>query len=375
MKPHKIKSYYSKRSFSPKPPRSPWKIILAIVLVVALVFVGISLYGPVSDFIKGRTEPTPRPEPPTPEPTPPATSEVSKAPEPEPEPEPEKPTLGESMHIQQLPVDTATDPAKLETFLSQLPEDCNAVVLQVKDPQGRVYYASENESAKQWEALTANPLDFSSVAKTVQDNGLFLIAQLSVFSDPVAARGDLDNAVMHNSGVIWLDNALASGGKPWTTPYSAKARAYNADLAKELTALGADMILLDNVRFPYDPTHSATFGGDGSETPAEALKNTILAIETAAEVPVGLVVPFDATLADAANNQAFYGGSPQALTEAIVALDLRNTALGDTNELPPQVLESLATLESEKKAVILLISAEQFAAKENLPASYIVYTQ
>lgn len=376
MKPHKIKRYSKKRGFSPKPPRSPWKIVLYVALVVGLVFLGISVYQPVMDFISGKTTPTPPAEPDpesiasTPDPTP----EPKPEPIPEPEPTPEVIKLGEEVTAKHLPYAVAVDATALEQYLEELGPNFNALVLDVKDSQGKVYYATENQEAKDWQAVVEQPVEISAVVEQLQKRELHLIVRMSVFSDPVAARGNIDqNAVMHSSGVLWLDNTLAAGGKPWASPYSPLVQEYNKNLAQELTALGVEMILLDHVRFPYDPTNTARFSEDGTQTRSEVLQGFVNAVTQAVEVSVGVVTPYGALLAEEGLNQAFYGGSPLELVSDALVLDMSGQTFTDgEGAILPQAQETMEKGRQAAEHLIILLHQDQIPAA-GVEESFLLY--
>ena len=254
-KPHKIKKYSNKTNFFPGGPRFGWlKILVSILVVVGLIFLGISLYNPIKEFIKGDIQPDLPIESETQQVEPPPKEEPD--PQPVPEVEEKKPQL-KPVVAAELPIGVAANYEQLEGFLANLDPQVNTVVINIKDNQGNIYFNSENTLANDWEAIATTTVDIPSLKIPLAERDLQLGVIFNVFSDSKAARGNLDNAILHTSGVIWLDNALGAGGKPWVTPYSAQVQSYNTSLVKELADEGVDLIILDSFYFPADPTGSS----------------------------------------------------------------------------------------------------------------------
>ena len=53
-------------------------------------------------------------------------------------------------------------------------------------------------------------------------------------------------------GVLWLDDSVDNGGKPWLNPYSDTAQKYVLDIIYDAVDFGADAIILDGLRFPEE---------------------------------------------------------------------------------------------------------------------------
>lgn len=314
-KQYKLKSYTKRNRFLGGRRRSMGSILLGIILTAALVFLGISIYPPVYRYITGQTTPTPLPEPEPP------SSIVSTAPENTLEPEISVPDLIPELQPVRgivLPLETAGNPEQLSAFLKDLPPEINTIYLIVKDAQGRIYYQS---ALPQVATLGASGELAVSIPQLKEQLGSRQLAvQLSVFSDPILARSNLEVAIMHSSGVIWIDNTLEAGGKPWTTPYSPSARGYNTALITELVEQGADVIVLDHLMFPSDPTKSAVVSEVPGVSRQQILQQFVQeATAAAGDCPIYLrLSAADLQTPESPANEVHYGGDPAKLSEHLL---------------------------------------------------------
>jgi hypothetical protein len=97
----------------------------------------------------------------------------------------------------------------------------------------------------------------------MKEHGIYSIARMVVFKDPVVAAGRPDLAVKdETTGGLWLD----MNGTPWVNAFNEELWVANADLGAELARLGFDEVQYDYIRFPSDgDLRTADFGNDYSE--------------------------------------------------------------------------------------------------------------
>jgi len=246
------------------------------------------------------------------------------------------------------------DTAAFDEFIAGVAQaGMNAVMVDIKNPDGQVLFASANQNANDWEAVVDNAFDLGELGERLDQEGLSLVVRLSAFRDEIAARGNHDYAVMwqgQDSGTMWLDNFAAMGGRPWLSPHSQGARAYLTDLALEAVEHGAVMVVLDDVQFPPNSlTQDAYFGETGGLSRTQRL--AAFAEEfTAALAGVGargaVYIPAIHLVADEPN-VTFFGGPPaEILGEYTVlgALPYQFFASGFESEILqlPDPLEDLA---------------------------------
>lgn len=142
---------------------------------------------------------------------------------------------------------------QFQSVISQIKADgYNAVYVQLKTEDGKIYYNTQNESAKKFQAIAENPVDLNVLVKAIKDAGLKPIAQMSALKDSIAPHVKNENSYAYSTflDTNWLDNAFDKGGKPWLNPYMEKARSYICDLTKEVSSAGFEVVVLDNVMFP-----------------------------------------------------------------------------------------------------------------------------
>ena len=202
------------------------------------------------------------------------TTEPTAAPtrpeEPTPEKEPEDTALKDLRGFW-LPGALLSDVSRYEATLTAATEaGYNTVVVDLKDADGKLWYASATELAEQARAVKEGALtveELTAVAKTLKETyHLTLIPRLYAFRDNTAPRY-LDTARVSVKGsprTVWYDNDPSAGGRRWLNPYAADARRYIVELAAELKAAGFSRILLDGVQFPNQ--ESSAYYGDASVT-------------------------------------------------------------------------------------------------------------
>ncbi|NLI12059.1 putative glycoside hydrolase [Pelotomaculum propionicicum] len=118
----------------------------------------------------------------------------------------------------------------------------NAMQLDVKDESGQVGYATQVKLA----GATGAGLGVLPIRERLQDlkdRGIYSIARIVVFRDPLLAQKRPDLMVRTAGG-----SPLAGG--TWVDPYSKEVQDYNLELAVEAYQLGFDEVQFDYIRFP-----------------------------------------------------------------------------------------------------------------------------
>jgi hypothetical protein len=140
----------------------------------------------------------------------------------------------------------------LESYLNNLPGDpVNAVVLELKDPKGRVNYQSANQTVGLAGAQVPGAFDLGAVCNLLHQKGCLVLGRIHAFEDSTATAV-LEEGKVRYAGTeyAWLDNSAGEGGKAWLNPYAQQAQDYIAQLAEEALLLGVDGIVLDGLQFP-----------------------------------------------------------------------------------------------------------------------------
>jgi len=140
----------------------------------------------------------------------------------------------------------------------------NAVVIDIKDYSGNVTYAVSAPEARQYGAVRLMIRDIDGLVNRLHSAGIYVIARLTVFQDPVLAEARPDLAVHRVSKLppvgpkekrgpltaasLWRDRKRLA----WIDPASRPAWDYVVSIARDALGHGADEVNFDYVRFPSD---------------------------------------------------------------------------------------------------------------------------
>jgi hypothetical protein len=139
--------------------------------------------------------------------------------------------------------------------------EINAIVIDVK--QDTIYYDTQVPFYRDIDGMITPIFDPTELLGELDEHGIYSIARLVVFKDPIVAEGRPDLAVRDEvTGGPWLD----MNGTPWVNAFNQELWEANADLGAELGQLGFDEVQYDYIRFPSDgDLRTADFGNDYSE--------------------------------------------------------------------------------------------------------------
>ena len=282
-------------------------IVVILLIVVAAVSVFLALTqavtftpdGPRIDWpFFGKSDPSPTPDKPPviviQSPAPSATPTPSPPP---PSPEPMRPADLRAVYIDIS--NTAAVSGALQLAKNGV---INAVVIDMKHNDGTLGWTSKVEVAVN---SGANPETDSSAAviKSFADEGVHLIARISVFKENLASNAYRNMSVATQNGVRWLDRDYHG----WLDPYDKAAQKYTSDLAAELISLGFDEILLENACFPTIGRPQLIYYAEETETTREAALSEFL-VDISAEVKkAGGFLSVRLSVADVAANSAGSG--------------------------------------------------------------------
>lgn len=160
----------------------------------------------------------------------------------------------------------------------------NALVVDLKDSTGRVFYDSQVPMVDQIGAEAAM-FDVEARLEEMQDKGIYSIARIVVFEDPLLAGQRPDLAIRDvTTGGLWT----TWDGLEWVNPHERQVWEYNIAIATEAARLGFDEIQLDYVRFPSDGLlENADYGAEyADESHLDAITAFLGQMDTALE-PTG----------------------------------------------------------------------------------------
>lgn len=128
--------------------------------------------------------------------------------------------------------------------------EINAVVIDIKDYSGYIFYKTNVEDVKKYNAEKIIIRDIEGLVKKFKEEGIYTIARIVIFQDPVLsnARPDLAIKSKSNFNNLWLDRSKLS----WVDPASKEVWEYNLKIIKDAFSRGFDEVNLDYIRFPSD---------------------------------------------------------------------------------------------------------------------------
>jgi hypothetical protein len=144
---------------------------------------------------------------------------------------------------------TAADEQRWSELIDLVDQtELNAVVLDVKDDTGRIFYNSRVELAQELGA-PAPGYDLQARLRELHDHKIYAIARVVVFQDPFLAEQRPELAIQDRTvGGLWT----TWDGLAWVNPHRREVWQYNIDIAVEAAEAGFDEVQLDYLRFPTD---------------------------------------------------------------------------------------------------------------------------
>lgn len=167
---------------------------------------------------------------------------------------------------------TAGSAAKTDYLISLIKEtELNAVVIDIKDYSGAIAYDIKNNLVDAYKTKEVRIPKINALIKKFHDNGIYAIARITVFQDPLLAAARPDLAVRDSStGGAWRDDK----GLAWIDPTAKDAWEYIAVVARDAADRGFDELNFDYIRFPSDGNLATmTFAGFD---PAVSLRSTAM---------------------------------------------------------------------------------------------------
>ena len=144
---------------------------------------------------------------------------------------------------------------RLDTFLDLIDRtDVNAMVIDVKETDGNLYWATDLPAATAVGAVMQQPLfQLDELLPKLKERGIYTIARMVVMKDNTLGTARPDLAVTNAAtGEPWRDYR----GGVWLDPYNGGVAEYIAALAGDLADKGFDEVQLDYVRFFSDGDYS-----------------------------------------------------------------------------------------------------------------------
>ncbi|TVP42394.1 MAG: GTP-binding protein [Gemmatimonadales bacterium] len=129
--------------------------------------------------------------------------------------------------------------------------DVNTFVLDLKDATGFISHRTSVPMAQEVGADGEIRIrDLPALLDRMEAGGIYPVARIVVFLDPLVARGRPDLAIQNADGNVWVDGR----GDVWVNPWSREVWDYHVELAREAAELGFPEVQWDYVRFPDRPS-------------------------------------------------------------------------------------------------------------------------
>jgi hypothetical protein len=125
--------------------------------------------------------------------------------------------------------------------------ELNALVIDIKGDKGMIPFPSSIPLAREVGAQKLIILkDMKGMIQSLRENGIYTIARIVTFKDPLLSQAKPEWAVKNANGEIWLDREKLT----WVDPFVKEAWDYYIQVAIEAAQCGFDEIQFDYVRFP-----------------------------------------------------------------------------------------------------------------------------
>ena len=258
-----------------------------------------------------------------------------------------------------LPFSALTGDGLTATLTAAHEAGFNAVVFDLKDADGQMYYRFSTDAAVRVNSFVANALtadQLTALLDRIHTAGLLAIPRLYAFQDDLGAKALADCRITpkDNAGWVWYDGNPQNGAKAWLNPYSNNAHTYIGALAKELKDAGANAIMLDGVQFPRQ-TSAAGFGSDNAGLKQDEVLALFIERTRAtlgADCPLLLNCTTEGALA-LGTATAIYGGNPLTFAPTMACPAILPTQLPETIKLGETVVQNTPdTLQQTVQALV-----------------------
>ena len=126
--------------------------------------------------------------------------------------------------------------------------ELNALVIDVKNDEGYVVCDMNAPLVSEIGSVRRYVKDMPELIRKCKEKGIYLIARIVTFKDPVLAEAKPEWSLHNADGTIFRDKS----GLAWVNPYEEQVWAYLLQVAQGAVALGFDEIQFDYVRFSTD---------------------------------------------------------------------------------------------------------------------------
>ncbi len=119
----------------------------------------------------------------------------------------------------------------------------NAVVIDAQDDDGQISWETDIPLAVELQAHESKIPDIDERIRYLKEKGIYTIARIVVYADPLLGRKRPDMSIQHGQFVD-------TRGIRWPDPYNRAVWEYKVAIAKDAARRGFDEIQFDYIRFP-----------------------------------------------------------------------------------------------------------------------------
>lgn len=123
--------------------------------------------------------------------------------------------------------------------------EINALVIDVKDDNGRITFKMDNTMAQEIGATTNTISDIDDLLKLLKEKEIYPIARIVAFKDPYLAEQKHELAIKNKDGTLYRDN----NGECWVNPYEKEVWDYLIEVSTKAAEMGFMEIQFDYIRF------------------------------------------------------------------------------------------------------------------------------
>lgn len=243
-------------------------LVITIIFAILLVFFGYCIGEPIYNYIKNPPETNPNSW------TPPEVTNITTE-ETLPTSDMIPVSFQEWSAYTLKPVDMLNKELFESAVESAKDSGYTSVVVPLKTQGGEMYYATKVNVALLNGEIVKSELPLDEISKTIKRSGLMPIASVSVLYDNLSPVNETDIGFkIEESGILWYDDYINVGGKPWISPFSSSSQNYLSHVSDEIGASGFDAVLISDIAFPeFD---EADFSEIGDIIRNEELRGTVL---------------------------------------------------------------------------------------------------
>lgn len=123
--------------------------------------------------------------------------------------------------------------------------EINAVVIDVKDDNGRITFSMDSPLVSEIAAVKRFIPDMEGLMKQLKEHNIYTIARIVAFRDPYLPELKPELALKLSDGSTYRDNK----GMAWVNPYKQEVWDYLVEVGIEAHKMGFDEIQFDYIRF------------------------------------------------------------------------------------------------------------------------------